>query len=910
MHFFANFKLRSKLLLMVLIPLVGLLYFSLNATVDKAQIAQDIAALDKLVGVSVKIGAVAHELQKERGMSAGFIGSQGTKFVSELPTQRAESDARLTELNTTLQNFDASAYGATLVNALSEAQSLLSELAGKRQSISALSIPGPEAIGFYSRTIGKLLAVSGSVTTLSHNAEIAQLASAYAAFLQGKERAGIERATLSNVFAADHFTPEMMVRYLSNAAAQDTFLTVFQSYASEQQIDFYKQKVQGSDVEEVARYKKLAQEQMQAPSLGQDATQWFRAATVRIDLLKEVEDHLADSLMQKAAELRSEGQQLMWFYLGLSILTIGLTLLLTLTIIHQIMAQMGGEPEAAVMLAHNIADGRLDNAIVLKSGDRDSLFATMKRMQEQLLARITESSRIADEGLLIKIALDNVSSGVMMADTGRRIIYANKAVLQMFKHAEQDIRKQLPNFNADNLMGANIDQFHKNPSHQANMLASFTSTYRSALNIGVRSMTVVANPVINEKNERLGSVVEWKDRTEEVVVEREVADLVAAAAAGDFSHRLNPAGKEGFFLQLADGINKLVETSERGMTDVARVLKALSEGDLTHRIDGDYEGLFGQLQNDTNATSERLSEIVAQIREATDAINTASREIASGNTDLSSRTESQAASLEETASSIDQFTSTVKQNADNARQANQLAKGASEIAIKGGEVVGQVVHTMGAIAESSRKIADIISVIDGIAFQTNILALNAAVEAARAGEQGRGFAVVAGEVRSLAQRSAAAAKEIKGLIGDSTDKVTDGYRLVEQAGGTMGEVVDAVKRVTDIMGEISAASTEQSQGIQQVNQAIMQMDETTQQNAALVEEAAAAAESLQDQAASLSQSVSVFRLESGRAHPKLISSLAASTPRARPALPAPARTQRKVVQPRVRNESADEWEEF
>jgi methyl-accepting chemotaxis protein-1 (serine sensor receptor) len=356
------------------------------------------------------------------------------------------------------------------------------------------------------------------------------------------------------------------------------------------------------------------------------------------------------------------------------------------------------------------------------------------------------------------------------------------------------------------------------------------------------------------------------------------------------------------------------------LNEAVQIAQKVALGDLTQRIDVDTSNETGKLLQALKDMNESLLRIVGEVRTGTDTISTASSEIASGNLDLSQRTETQASSLEETASSMEELTSTVKQNADNARQANQLAVSASEYAVKGGEVVGNVVNTMESIKDSSRKIVDIIGVIDGIAFQTNILALNAAVEAARAGEQGRGFAVVAAEVRNLAQRSAGAAKEIKALISDSVEKVDTGSKLVDEAGSTMNEIVTSIKHVADIMGEITAASQEQSAGIEQVNQAITHMDEVTQQNAALVEEAAAAAKSMQDQASNLSMVVSVFKTNQNHAQTAPAAAIARAAPSsARPALSSAAKAApaRKIAAPRAParptaggDGGGDEWEEF
>ncbi|QIR16175.1 methyl-accepting chemotaxis protein [Shewanella aestuarii] len=523
---------------------------------------------------------------------------------------------------------------------------------------------------------------------------------------------------------------------------------------------------------------------------------------------------------------------------------------------------------------------------------------------------IDRTKEVAAEHELSRIlgALETTTTNVMIADVDRKITYMNKSVENMLRVAEADLRKVLPHFSVDKVVGSNMDIFHQNPAHQMHLLEKLTKSYTANIVVGNRHFRLVANPIFANDGTRLGSVVEWLDRTQEVFVESEVNTVVELAAAGDFTSLISTDGKEGFFLKLSEGLNSLLRITESGLNDINRVLKSISEGDLTERVTADYQGSFELLKNGCNQTAENLSQMLGEIRQAADTIKTASSEISQGNTDLSSRTEEQASSLEETASSMEELTGTVRQNADNARQANTLSAKASEVAINGGELIDQVVVTMASINESSQKISDIIGVIDGIAFQTNILALNAAVEAARAGEQGRGFAVVASEVRTLAQRSANAAKDIKALISDSVSKINNGNELVGKSGDTMKEIVTSIKRVNDIMAEIAAASSEQASGLDEVGKAVSQMDEMTQQNAALVEEAAAAAESLLSQAAQLATNVAQFKLDDSHQYHQ--ASIGHSSPKSRMIShdkgPAPKRGVMKPSKP----QDEDEWESF
>jgi methyl-accepting chemotaxis protein len=546
---------------------------------------------------------------------------------------------------------------------------------------------------------------------------------------------------------------------------------------------------------------------------------------------------------------------------NLSIFIIILGVLLAATVGFFLVRAIVGPLTAIIGHFTRLSEGNYNNKIDISRNDElGKVMQALQSMQIKLGFDMNESKRVADESLRIKIGLDNATTNVMIADTNGIIIYANRAVLDMFKQAVADIRKVFPNFDPDKLIGTNIDVFHKNPAHQRQLLQGLSTTHKTTIKIGTRSFNLAANPVINSAGERLGICVEWLDITAELAVQEEINALVNAASSGDLTKRVALEDKQGFMRKLGEGMNELLEVLAAAMDDIAHALDGMAKGDLTVSISKEYQGTFGKLKDDINATVAKLTEVVSSIKEAVDLIKTASMEVSMGNSNLSQRTQEQASALEETASSMEEMTSTVKQNADNAKQANQLVSGARTQASEGGEVVTKAVGAMEAISGSSKKIADIISVIDEIAFQTNLLALNAAVEAARAGEQGRGFAVVATEVRNLAQRSAEAAKEIKDLINDSVEKVSTGSKLVDSSGNVLSEIVGSVKKISDIVAEISAASQEQATGIEQVNKAVMQMDEMTQQNAALVEQAAAASKSVEDQAVNLSEQVAFFQI--------------------------------------------------
>ena len=859
-----NLSIRSQLLILVLIPLIALCILSANLIVGSHSQYRAATETESSLRLATAEGELIHRLQIERGATAGFLQTKGEKFSKELPDIRKNTDEQMQALLDNLASVGNASGGLSM----EEAKTSFEAIRNLRAKVGRMEVSAGDAVSIFSNTISGFIDHIAASSESSADTGVSHQLVAYIALIRAKEQSGIERALATALFAENRPDPEKLRAILDRISRQNAFFEIFRDTASDHEKKLLQEVMNGEPARQVDGMRKILVEKADLGDYSVDPSVWFQSITKKIDDLHGLENAMTREAGRIEQSVREENRNLMIEYILLGSACLVVTLVFAFWIIRSLLKQLGGEPAYASKAVHRIAEGDLDTDLQVKPGDTASLLFALKVMQDSLRSIVSEIKNI-------------VEAAAIRGDFSIKMDLQGKAG---YTRELSELLNRLSDVTDTGLR--DVSRVATSLSH-GDLTRKITKDYaglfgqtRDAVNATVDSLTRIVDEIRN-------------------IVE-------AAALRGDFSARMRLTDKQGYTKELSELLNQLSDVTDTGLRDVMRVSRALAEGDLTRKITQDYAGLFGQTRDAVNTTVDNLQKLVSEVKVSVDAIGTASREIATGNSDLSQRTEEQASSLEETAASMEELSSTVKQSADHAMEASQLARNSSTVAVKGGEVVGQVVKTMEAINESSRRISDIIGVIDGIACQTNILALNAAVEAARAGEQGRGFAVVAAEVRNLALRSAAAAKEIKALIMDSVEKVEKGTKLVGEAGETMDRIVTSIKRVTDIMSEIASASVEQSSGIEQVNQAVTQMDEVTQQNAALVEEAAAAAESLEDQAQNLTQSVSAFKLSgvSGNSEPAIVKAAAKKAP------PARITTTSKVVPHSRGNKKDGEWKEF
>ena len=495
-----------------------------------------------------------------------------------------------------------------------------------------------------------------------------------------------------------------------------------------------------------------------------------------------------------------------------------------------------------VSLIGKYVQGEFEDQIASLPGDKQKITEATESARQQLLA----SDTAARHNARVKAALDHVSLPVRIAADDGTIIYINNALRETLAKYQEGFRRQITGFDLNKVVNGSIGMFYADPQAALTRLRNLTNTVQSRLELGGRMYDLTTTPVISDKGERLGTIGQWQDVTEQLAAEKEIDGIVVAAGQGDFTQRLSLEGKSGFLANLSKGMNALMDTSEQGLNDVSIVLEGFAQGDLTKRIERNYQGLFGKVKSDVNATADNLSRVMSEVRAASDALTGAANQVSATAQSLSQAASEQAASVEQTTASIDVMSASITQNSDNAKITDEMAAKASREAVDGGNAVGQTVNAM-------KQIAAKIGIVDDIAYQTNLLALNAAIEAARAGEHGKGFAVVAAEVRKLAERSQDAAKEIGELAATSVS-------TAERAGKLLDEIVPSIQKTSELVQEITASSSEQSESIVQIGGAMGQLSKATQQNASASEELAATSEELTGQAEQLQQSVSYFQV--------------------------------------------------
>ncbi len=755
----SRFPVRTRIIVLALVPLAGLLFLSFlelsNEYRAEEASKQTAAFAEKIPSLS----ALVHELQKERGMSAGFLDSAGQNFSNELTNQRIMTDGRSEEFRTRVGVILQMSMDPALNNQLTHILGALDELAETRDSVSKFELSKGEMVGFYTDVISELLEAVDMQIALSKDVEVTSRLRALGDLLQAKERAGIERAIGAGAFSTNTISPADYAKFVSMLQLQNILLEDFVNHASAPLSALYQETMKGPVVEQVDAYREILRGAPYGNSLiGVSGEQWFDATTDRINLLKKIDDAATVEIVDFSRILADKAAQKLMVVSTIVIGVIMATILLSILVVRSI------------------------------SGP---------------IIRLTKT-------------MDDLARGNYEAEISGT---ANRDEL--------------------GLMARAVEVFKENGQKVAAMTEEEKAT--AARNAAEHSRMMA------ELQQAFGAVVD-------------------AAAAGDFTQRVTAEFPDAELNELGVQVNKLVETVDRGLKETGAVLGALANTDLTSRVEGEYEGAFLRLKEDTNAVGEKLAEIVGQLRDTSGALKTATGEILAGANDLSERTTKQAATVEETSATVEELAGTVMQSAEQADDASAKSQTLAQTAEETGGVVSKATDAMERITSSSAKISNVIGMIDDIAFQTNLLALNASVEAARAGEAGKGFAVVAVEVRRLAQSAAEASSEVKQLIEQSASEVEQGSKFVTIAADKLQGMIESIQQNSTLMQGIAKSSRAQASSIEEVNAAVRQMDEMTQHNAALVEETNAAIEQTDNQVVELDRIVDVFKLKGGGGH--------------------------------------------
>jgi methyl-accepting chemotaxis protein len=798
-------SIRLRLFLLFALVIAAVLFYALRDVMTQWHTRDAMERGAQYSALSVQINGLVHELQKERGLSAGFIGSRGGRFKAELETQRQDTDKARAALDAWLAGAERAQLSGAIEKSMAAAQARLAELQATRGKVTVLGLPGQESFNYYTGTIERLVAVIDLAASAAEEIELSRGMNAYLMFVLAKEQAGRERASINGLFAADAAADVALHRRIVTIlTAQDTYLANFRSTASQPWIEGL-QTVLDSDVGlETARLRQAALDRMDSGSFGVEPAHWFTTITRKIDLLKVEEDRFAGELLDRARMLSADSATRFALSVAMTLAVLVAAVLFGLQVTGLLRGLRGN-----AAAAHRIAQGKLDEKIeVHNQNELGEIERALAEVQFNVHAMIDDAS------LLSKAAVEGRLA--TRADASRHQgDYAR--IVQGVNDTLDAVIGPL------NVAAAYVDQIARGA-----IPAKITDTYNGDFNTIKNNL----NTAIDAVNGLVADAVM----------------LAQAAVEGRLETRADAGKHQGDYRRIVEGVNATLDAVIAPINEVKRVMVALSGGDLTQKITDDYAGDFQVLQNAVNDSMDKLAEIIEQVRGAADALTNAAGQVSATAQSLSQSSSEQAASVEETSASIEQMSASINQNSENAKITDAMASKSSAEAGEGGQAVKSTVEAM-------KNIAGKIGIIDDIAYQTNLLALNAAIEAARAGEHGKGFAVVAAEVRKLAERSQVAAQEIGELASGSVN-------LAERAGKLLDEMVPSINKTSDLVQEIASASQEQTAGVGQINNAMGQLNKATQQNASASEELAATAEELGGQAGQLQELMDFFTVDS------------------------------------------------